>query len=127
MIKEMNLRKEVAVLAMELHDSIENDPRVIALKKAEERMEQDHEVMRLGYFFELAQTEYNAVLKIFDTNSIEALNAQKKLYKAKKVLDENTLVSEYLLCFQTVRKMYDIIQLELFSPFVTHNHCTGSD
>lgn len=112
--------KDVSILAFSLADTIEKDPRVISMKTAEKAMEENDEIGHLAYAFDLAQTHYNDLLKIYSETAPEAQSAQKDLYLKKKALDEHPLVREYLHCYQDVRLMYDTLQNELFAPFNEH-------
>lgn len=112
--------KDITMLAFSLADSIEKDPRVLALKKAEKAMEENDEVGRLAFAFDTAQTRYNDFLKIYSETSPEVQKAQKNLYLHKKALDEHPFVREYLSCYQEVRKMYDELQTVIFAPFNEH-------
>lgn len=103
-----------------LKEKLENDERVKLLNQAEKLMEQDEDVMRLSYAFEMAQTNYNDMLRFYDQNSDEVKNAQKKLYEAKKQLDSHTLVIDYLKKYQEVRKMYRQIEESIFAKFNNH-------
>ena len=67
----------------------------------------------------MAVLEYEDALKHFGENSKEAATAQKKLYEAKLNLDLNPLVKEYNEAFKEVRKIYDLINKELFGEFAS--------
>ncbi|MCH5172426.1 MAG: YlbF family regulator [Erysipelotrichales bacterium] len=103
-----------------LKELLENDERIIRLKKDEKEMENSEEVMRLSYAFSCAQNEYNDILKHFKTDSDEAKKYQRKLYEAKKNLDSHPLVKKYLQSYQEVRLVYNKIQDEIFKPFIAH-------
>ncbi|MCX5775132.1 MAG: YlbF family regulator, partial [Firmicutes bacterium] len=120
------MEKDVNELAYNLHEAIENDERVEQLKKAEKVMESDETVMRLSYAFDVAQTQYNDVLKIHSENSKEAGIAQKKLYESKKALDENPLVKKYMQAYSEVRNIYGQVQEMIFAPFNLHE-CGGKE
>ena len=106
--------------AYALKELMETDERVIKLKKDEEEMENNEEVMRLSYIFSCAQNEYNDILKHFKVDSEEAKKYQKKLYEAKTNLDSHPLVRKYLQSYQEVRLIYNKIQKEIFKPFNNH-------
>ena len=101
-----------------LKAAIEEDPRVVALSKAEAKMNDDEEVMRLAYQKDVALTNFEDALKHFKEGSVEVQKAQKELYEAKLKLDSHPLVDEYRKAYNEVRKLYDTINKELFADFV---------
>lgn len=112
--------KNVMTAAYDLKDEIEKDARAVKLKQTEEEMEKDEKVMELSYRFSLAQNEYNDALRYFNEGSLEIKEVQKKLYLAKKALDEHHLVQKYLQAFAEVRQLYEKIDHELYEIFMKH-------
>lgn len=112
--------EELIKQAYALKELLDSDERVLKLNEAEKEMENSEGVMRLSYAYSVAQDEYNDALRHFKIESNEARELQKKLYEAKKSLDEHPLVQNYLKRYQDVRLMYNKIQNELFKPFNRH-------
>ena len=100
------MKKNIYQLAESLKIELQNDPRIIALNQLEEKMNQDEEVMRLAYQKDLLASEYSDILNHFDRDSEPAIKIQKKLYEAKKALDEHPLVQQYLSAYKEVRELY---------------------
>lgn len=115
------MNDELLKEAYKFKETIENDERVTALKKAEKEMENSEEVMRLAYAFSCAQDDYNDTLRHFSMDSKEARDKQHKLYETKLALDSHPLVKEYNKKYKKVRLMYEKIQKEIFTPFNSHN------
>lgn len=113
-------KSDVMLQAFALADCIEKEPLVLALKKAENDLENDPEIAVLAYAFDLVQTRYNDCLKIYPETSLEAQKSQKDLYLKKKALDEHPLTQAYLHCYSKVRVMYEEMQSALFAPFNEH-------
>lgn len=114
------MKNEVLEKSYSLKEAMEQSEIFKRLQQSEQQMEQNEEVMLLGFAFSNAQTDYNDILKHFASESPEAKTVQKKLYETKKKLDEHPLVREYLHNFQEVRKIYDSIQENIFTPFTGH-------
>lgn len=93
----------------------------VELSKKEKEMEHDDGVLLLAYHFDKAQQLYNDILKHFNMESMQAKEVQKQLYLAKKELDEHPLVQEYMRAYTQIRKMYEILQREIFDPFNAHS------
>lgn len=107
----------------QLKESIESDARVLLLKEKEKAMEENEEVMLLSYYFSRAQDEYNDALRHYKEESEEVKEAQRKLFLAKKALDEHPYVQDYVKAYQSVRTMYEELQQALFEPFHTTYLC----
>lgn len=106
-----------------LHESIENDPRILRLNELDEKMNNDEEVMKLAYRKNVAITEYEDALRFFKDGSPEVQAAQKKLHEAKLNLDLNPLVQEYNKAFKEVQLMYQKINGTLFDKFAPEKRC----
>ena len=109
-------------LLFKLKKSLANDPRVIALNKAEKAMSDSEEVMKLSYRKDLAADEYGSMLKIFGDDAPETIEARRRLARAKKELEEHPLVRDYLNKYSEVRKLYDSINDSLFS-YLNNDMC----
>ena len=111
--------EDIYFLSEKLKEAINKDPRYIALVEAEEKMNKDKGVITLVMAKENALNEYNDILSHFDRNSETALKYQKKLYEAKKALEEHPLVKDYLKKYQEMRIIYEQIEDILFSSLNT--------
>ena len=99
----------------ELKDLLNHDERIIKMLEAEKRMNESEEIQLLSYKKDLASSEYSDILNHFDRESEAAKKYQKKLYEAKKALDEHPLVREYMSYYIQVRDLYNEINDILFS------------
>ena len=113
------MEESIYLTAEKLKSALNNHPSFIALNKAEEKMNSDKEVIKLAYAKDMALNEYNDILRYYSSDSEEAKKYQKKLYEAKKKLEEHPLVREYLRLYQEVRKLYEEINGILFSSLNT--------
>ena len=115
--------KELYDALIKLKESIENDPRVLALNEIDARLSKDEEVMKLSYKKDLAIVSYEDAINHFGEKSEQALKAQKELHLAKLELDSHPLVKEYNAKYQEVRLMYNHINEELFGKIISKNKC----
>ena len=99
----------------ELKDLLKKDERIIKLLEAEKRINESEEVQLLSYKKDIASSEYSDILNHYSRDSEEANKYQKKLYEAKKALDEHPLVKEYMKHYIEVRDLYNEINDILFS------------
>ena len=111
------MTKDILDKVLELDESLKNDPRIIALNKAEKEMMEDEEVMRLSYRKDLANDKYNEMKKYFSEESKEVGDSLKAFYEAKKELESHPKVKNYLKAFQEVRLLLDEINNILFGDF----------
>lgn len=111
------MQEELKRSAMEFHAAINQDPRFLSLKKAEEVMEENPEVQALSRKKETAEEAYALALTLHDKKSPEAIKAQQELYAIKRKLDEHPLVSQYQTAFVTVRDLEMQFDDILFGPF----------
>ena len=109
--KSMDLYQKIE----ELKDLINQDIRIKNLLEAEAKMNASEEVQLLSYKKDIATSEYSDILNHYDRDSETAIKYQKKLYEAKKALDEHPLVKEYMKCYIIVRDLYNEINSVLFS------------
>jgi cell fate (sporulation/competence/biofilm development) regulator YlbF (YheA/YmcA/DUF963 family) len=101
----------------ELKDAIKNDECIMRLEEVEKQMENDPEVMRLTYLKDVANEEYNQILRFHNDDDLEAVEARKKLAASKEELYSHPLVKEYLKLYQEVREIYEEMNKILFSGF----------
>ena len=109
--KSMDLYQKIE----ELKDLLNEDERVKKLLEAEKKMNASEEVQLLSYKKDVASSEYSDILNHYSRDSEEAIKYQKKLYEAKKALDEHPLVREYMTSYIAVRDLYNEINSVLFS------------
>ena len=100
-----------------LRDQMKSDPRFLALKEMDEKLNNDEEVMKLAYQKEMAIVEYEDALNHYGKNSAELKKAQQNLAKCKLNLDNHPLVKEYYLALQKVREMDRKVNEKLFDDF----------
>ena len=100
-----------------LRDQMKSDPRFLALKEMDEKLNNDEEVMKLAYQKEMAIVEYEDALNHYGKNSAELKKAQQNLAKCKLNLDNHPLVKEYYLALQKVREMDRKVNKKLFDDF----------
>ena len=107
---------EVLQIAYELAEQLQHDPRIIALRNFELRLNQDIEVKHLS------QTMHECAL-IYEASREDEIRlqvAQQQLHQAKLALDSHPLVREYYKIYRPVRELYVSIQDRLFTPFNLH-------
>ena len=100
-----------------LRDQMKSNPRFLALKEMDEKLNNDEEVMKLAYQKEMAIVEYEDALNHYGKNSAELKKAQQNLAKCKLNLDNHPLVKEYYLALQKVREMDRKVNEKLFDDF----------
>lgn len=100
-----------------LRDQMKSDPRFLALKELDEKLNNNEEVMKLAYQKEMAIVEYEDALNHYGKNSAELKKAQQNLAKCKLNLDNHPLVKEYYLALQKVREMDRKVNEKLFDDF----------
>ena len=120
-MEELTLKK-----AYELKESILKDERYLLLLEKEKEMEEDEEVERLSYLKDVANQEYNDILRFFDKESKEAKDAQKKLYDTKRELENHPKVIAYLHAYSIVRNLLDKVNEILFKEF-NNNLCNTKE
>ncbi len=111
------MTEEILKKAIELEESLKNDPRVILLNKLEEEMSNDEDVMRLSYIKDVKNDKYNEMKKYFNDDSEEVANSLKEFYEAKKELESHPKVKAYLKAYQEVRMLLDEINRILFEDY----------
>ena len=100
-----------------LRDQMKSDPRFLALKELDEKLNNNEEVMKLAYQKEMAIVEYEDALNHYGKNSAELKKAKQNLAKCKLNLDNHPLVKEYYLALQKVREMDRKVNEKLFDDF----------
>jgi len=123
-IKHMD-DKLIKALEM-LKETMNNDPRIIALNKIEDELNKNEEVMLLSYKKDIECLHLEDALKAFKDDSEEVRQAQRKLYLAKLELDTHPLVKRYNKAYIEVRKMYEKINKTIFNDFSSHK-CSEFD
>ena len=110
----LSMDNHIYELSLDLKKSLDNDPRIIKLNELEKKMNEDKEVIALAYAKDVASSEYSDILNHYSQDSETAKKYQKKLYAAKKALDEHPLVKEYLKAYVEVRNLYSEINAIVF-------------
>jgi cell fate (sporulation/competence/biofilm development) regulator YlbF (YheA/YmcA/DUF963 family) len=111
------MEKELVDALGELKLALASDPRVKKLDALEKKVMEDPSVLALSQEKENAVNAYQEILSYHKENDPEALLLQKKLYEAKKALDENPLVQEYNAAYIVVRDLYMTIDDILYKDF----------
>lgn len=109
------MTQEIYELANRLKKEIDSDERIIVLNSLENQLNDSEVIMKLAYRKDIAVDKYNDMLRIYKDDSEEVINARKELATAKKELEENDLVRQYLKAYQQVRILYQNINETLFS------------
>ena len=109
------MQDNIYLLASELKDLLNNDPRIILLNELEKKLENSEEVMALSYQKDVAVSEYSDALNHFARDSEEVKKAQHNLHTKKEILDNHPLVREYLKAYGEVRNLYYQLNDILFS------------
>lgn len=113
---------------LDIHEEIDYIVNVIKsrpcygkLKKQEEIMEQNEEVIHLASIFSKAQMDYSDGMKHYEEGSKELDALYKNLVMAKYNLDSHPIVMEYYDLFSEVNDPLNYIQFKLLSLFKNHN------
>lgn len=120
------MNEQIANLVYQLKTEMQNDERIIRLNNLEKQMNENEEVMRLSYLKDIALDDYNKMMAFFKEGSEEVIKARRKFADAKKELESNPLVREYLAAYQQVRLLYELINETLFS-YINKNMCPKED
>ena len=118
------MTEELLNLVYKLKESLSKDEEILKLEELENKMNNSLEVAKLASIKENASDNYNFALNHFKKDSEEVEIAQKKLYEAKKELDLNPLVVEYVNQYKIVRDFYNRINEILFS-IINKDKCEG--
>ena len=121
------MEKELEESLLILANALKSDPRVVKLDQLEKRLMVDPAVLELSKHKDAAEQAYSLVLSYANEKSPEALAAQKQLYLAKKVLDENPLVREYNAAYIVVRDLYMALDDILYAPFRKKSLAEGAE
>ena len=108
-----------------LSSLILEDPRLISLKEAEERLNESEEVATLSNLTKRKMETYAYNRDHFGENSELTKDSLHELYLAKKKLDEHPLSLDYQRKYSVVRKLYDELDSMLISPFREPLRCEG--
>lgn len=111
------MEKELLDALEELREALQEDPRVQKLEALEKKVMEDPEVVALAKEKEAAANAYQDLLSYHKETDPEALALQKKLYLAKKKLDEEPLVADYDAAYIIVRDLYMEIDDVLYKDF----------
>ena len=120
-VYNVSMDEKIFSLTDELKKEMDNDPRFLKLQEAEERMNNDEEVMRLAYQKDLKSDKYNDLLKIYDDNHPLVVAARKELVEAKTNLESHPLVKDYLKAYAEVKMLLYKVNDILFGDFKGEN------
>ena len=109
------MSKDIYTIAYELKELLANDERIIHLNQAEEKMNNNDEVISLAYQKDMACVSYSDALNHFSENDQASKDAQKELHQKKLNLDNHPVVREYLDAYKEVRDLYFALNDILFS------------
>ena len=109
------MSKDIYTIAYELKELLGNDERIIHLNQAEEKMNNNDEVISLAYQKDMACVSYSDTLNHFSENDQASKDAQKELHQKKLNLDNHPVVREYLGAYKEVRDLYFALNDILFS------------
>lgn len=101
----------------EFKSAFDGDPRVIAMKKAEEKLYEDPELIKLVLKKNAIEDTYQMVLKTKGDKSEEAKAVEKELYEVKLALDTNPTAKAYNDAFIVVRDLTMYIDDVIYGPF----------
>ncbi len=111
------MENNLAKVLEEFKGAFDNDPRVIAMKKAEEKLYEDPELIKLVLKKNAIEDQYQMVLKTKGEKSEEAKAVEKELYEIKLALDTNPTAKEYNDAFIVVRDLTMHIDDIVFGPY----------
>lgn len=112
--------------AIKLKEEIHSCKEFIELLINEKEMENNKEVILLAYQVDQKATRYSDILKLYDEQSKEVVEARRELFLAKKELEEHHIVRRYLKSYQDVRLILDEINNILFKD-ISINLCKKSE
>ena len=101
----------------ELKSALDDDPRLVSIKKAEALCMESEEVLALSKAKDAAQEAYSSLIGKRPSGDEELLMAEKNLFESKLALDTHPLVKDYSEKYSIVRDLYMQIDDMLFSSF----------
>jgi cell fate (sporulation/competence/biofilm development) regulator YlbF (YheA/YmcA/DUF963 family) len=104
----------------DLKDALETHPWVADLSLKEKNLDDNQDIKWLARQYQEAQENYQYFWTI-NPDNLETVEAQKKLSEIKLKVDSHPAVLAYVQQYALVRKLYDLVNLELFKPF-KHAH-----
>ena len=104
-------------LALELSESLENDPNVVLLNKLDKELNDSYEVYTLSAKKDDALDNYTRMKDALGENHPETIKALKELSTAKENLNTHPLVKQYLEVYSKVRDLYMEVNNVLFNDY----------
>lgn len=101
----------------DLSSCMKEDPRALAMEKAEARLSMDPLAAELRTKMLQAQQRYAEARRDFGQNEEETRQAQRDFYQAKLALDECPSAKEYSALFSQLNLLYWQLDDLLFHPF----------
>ena len=111
------MNEKIYCLAKEINDELNNNPLVIRLNELEKELNDSYEIYLLSNKKDEALEKYLSNKDLYGDNHKLTIEAQKVLMAAKKELQLNPLVKEYLEVYSKVRDMYLEINHILLDDF----------
>lgn len=109
--------KDIYLEIEKLSDELNNRDELKLIRKVEEELKSNDEVLKLVNEFNIAQSEYNSALNHFEFDSLEAKEYQKKLFDKNNELNSHPLVKEYLELLNKINEPLLYLELKLSSIF----------
>ncbi|MGN1295275.1 MAG: YlbF family regulator [Bacilli bacterium] len=107
--------KDIHEQIEEIASLLKNDPARENLKKLNDLIENDDEVIKLSEELKRLEREYSSLLNHEEETSTEAKKKQKELFEAKKRLDSHPLVQQYYQCLQEVNEPLHYLEYQLLN------------
>lgn len=108
-----------------LAKAIENDPRMIELKKAEKLLNEDPEAQALSKKKDLLTEAFEEARFHFGEESAQAKEAWRSLYLIKKELDELPSCVAYRKAYAPMAMLFRQMDAILFDAFRDESECGG--
>lgn len=103
---------------------MEEDPRFVALREAESRLEKDPEIVSLAKIKTEKEQEYNDAISHFGEKNPLSIEKRKSLHQAKLNLDNHPLSKKYTEAFVAVRDLLCRLDDILFDDLRIRENCS---
>jgi cell fate (sporulation/competence/biofilm development) regulator YlbF (YheA/YmcA/DUF963 family) len=108
---------EIVTLAHTFKNFLEADERVVLLQSLDAQLQAQPSLLLLLDSYQLAQRNYQSMWDSYGDDSPHLTRARAELHVVKTKVDSHPAVVAYLKAYAEVRKLYHLIQTELFDPF----------
>ncbi len=119
----VDMNEKTYAAALSLRQALEEDPRLIALKEAEARLNQDERAVALSKEKEKLSEAYDEALLHFGEDSDITKEAWHRLYLKKKELDELPASKAYWEKYLPLAKLYRELDSLVFGEFREKRKC----